>query len=113
MTLRNNLIASPGDAIAGRLARDFHIDPDVHSMLIREIDRAVLDEREACAKDGEACEARHGERGAARGDPARGRARAGQRGALQHAVQGGGQLAVARARSRIGKIIRGHGELFA
>lgn len=61
MTLKNNLIASPGEAIAGRLARDFHIDPDVHSMLIREIDRAVLDEREACAKDGEACAARHGE----------------------------------------------------
>ncbi len=49
MPLRD-LIASPGHIIMGRLAKGSRIDRDVHAMLIREIDRAVAAEREACAK---------------------------------------------------------------
>lgn len=48
MSLRD-LIASPGHAIVGRLAKEYRIDKDVNAMLIQEIDRAVADEREACA----------------------------------------------------------------
>jgi len=43
------LIATPGEAAIGRLAREYRIDPDVHRRLIEEIDSAVLAEREACA----------------------------------------------------------------
>lgn len=47
---RKDLSASPGQAIIGRIALEYAIDRDVHGMLIREIDRAVAVEREACAK---------------------------------------------------------------
>lgn len=44
------LIATPGEAAIGRLAREYRIDPDVHRRLIEEIDSAVMAERERCAK---------------------------------------------------------------
>lgn len=45
-----DLIATPGEATVGRLAKQYRIDPDVHALLISEIDKAVAAEREACAR---------------------------------------------------------------
>lgn len=45
-----SLIATPGHVVAKRLAADYRLDPDVHARIIREVDRVVMAEREACAK---------------------------------------------------------------
>jgi hypothetical protein len=43
------LIASPGESITGRLAKNWRINSDAHAELVAAIDAAVAAEREACA----------------------------------------------------------------
>lgn len=53
-----DLIATPGEAVVGRLAKQYRIDTDVHALLISEIDKAIAAEREACARIAEAVSAK-------------------------------------------------------